>query len=363
MKNQINWHLFNISNNYLLRKKIDDCIILYDDKDYITFNVRYYEDILHMTNHNLPFESMNIYNIFETEIEGKLKQIITYEDFCLVPIYFSETKQGIQIINIGIFIMSKFAFKANKYYDEFHHCFMSLIKYGIEGTDTNIKELREKNYPELKADIDDVLYIKQAGFYFNLFKSLYYSYNNSLNKIYIKLPIETENNIYMIDVVDIFKTIYPYWQRWQIIWRSNKYAITQYLKFRPWTSMSSITDNTTKKYRNIVFNQSLMSENQVLNSLPDFSLAGKYGNPPINDKVNKKKRTKRIKDIDDSDKELSTIIDKIGTLQLRKGSITKEKQLANYSRFSGSKHLHYLKKDKIKEKSILNMLKDLHIIS
>ena len=159
MKHKINWHLFNLSNNYLLRKKIDDCIILYDDKDYLTFNIRYYKDILYTTNHELPFECIDLYNIFETKIESKLKQIITYGEYYLAPIYFSETKQCVKVVNMGIFIMSDFAFNVDNNFDEFHHCFMSLIKYGIEPTETEIEELKVKRYPELRADVDDVLYV------------------------------------------------------------------------------------------------------------------------------------------------------------------------------------------------------------
>jgi hypothetical protein len=346
MKIQLNWNLFNLSNNYLLQKKIDDCIILYDDKDYILFNIKYYQDFIYITNNNYYCDREELQNIFETEVEDVIKDYITYNDYYISPIYYTETDEGLIIGNIGIFITSNFCFKPGKELREYTQSFMTIIKYGLEPTETDIEELKTHRYPELKAEIDDILYIKQAGFYFNIFKSLYYTCNKSNNNTYINLAIKDKNDINPIDMKDLLRTIYPNWEKLQIIWRSNKYAITQYFKVKPWISMENITDNTTKKYRNIIFNQSLMSENKVINSLNLHTA--------ITDKSNEL--------IDKKEDNIETLIKKINKVSISKKSNNKDKKLlTNYAKYSGSKHLHYIKKEKIKDKFILDMLKELNI--
>jgi hypothetical protein len=340
MKYQLNWQLFDLSGNHLLKKKLDNCVILYDDKDYILVSFKYYKNVLFTTYHeNIDVNDLSY--LFINNVEDQLKELINYSEYILAPIYFSEDKEDLQTVNIGIFILDKFTVNKNmeKYIGEdIRHCFMSVIKYGLEPICTDIDELKTKRYPELKADIDDILYIKQAGFYFNLLKSLYYTCYKSINKTYI--PINTNTNI-LIDIAEIFETAYPHWDNWQIIWRSNKYAITNYFKNKKWNSESNLTDNTTKKYRNIVFNQSLMSKNRVINSLEDFH------------SIPKKKRTGFKKT------DMDITIEKMGNMNICGKNHSFEKQLKKYSKFSGSKHLHYLQVEKVKEKHISDMLKDL----
>lgn len=372
MKYQLNWHLFNLSNNYLLQKKLDDCIILYDDKDYINVNLKYYQDILFITNTN-TFVNNYLCDIFEKEVESQLADIISYGEYVVVPIYSNITlknKKQITVVNIGIFILSDFKFKTNTVYMDSTYIFILRIKYGLEATETDVEELKKKCYPELKADVNDILYIKQAGFYFNLFKCFNYTYKHNNNKIQLELPVNSIDDLVLVDIGDIFENAHSYWDKWQIIWRSNKHAITQYLKYKPWNSMSSITDNTTKKYRNIVFNQSLMSENKVINSLSEFNCARFIHNidnqfKPINNANNTDTNTNTKRKVKGSSKDddMTAIISKIGDMSLHKGKTRKtyEQRLSNYSRFTGSKHLHYLKREKVKDKSIIEMLRGLNL--
>jgi hypothetical protein len=342
MKYQLNWQLFDLSSNHLLKKKLDNCVILYDDKDYILVSFKYYKDVLFTTYHE-DIDINDLTYLFINNVENQLRELINYTEYILAPIYFSEDKEELQIVNIGIYILDKFIVNKNmeKYIGEdTRNCFMSVIKYGLEPTCTDIDELKNKRYPELKADIDDILYIKQAGFYFNLLKSLYYTCYKSNNKTYITIPINSNTDV-IIDIAEIFEIAYPYWDKWQIIWRSNKYAITNYFNNKKWNSETNLTDNTTKKYRNIVFNQSLMKNNKVINSLKEFNSIQKSERP----------KTKKT-DID-------ITIEKIGNMNICGKKHSFEKQLQKYSKFSGSKHLHYLQSEKIKEKRITDMLKEL----
>ena len=89
MKYQLNWHLFNLSNNYLLKKKIDNCIILNDDKEYISVNLKYYQDILFITEENtVDFNknNNNLIQLFRNNIEYKLKELLDYDEYYLAPI-------------------------------------------------------------------------------------------------------------------------------------------------------------------------------------------------------------------------------------------------------------------------------------
>jgi hypothetical protein len=351
MKYQLNWHLFNLSNNYLLKKKIDDCIILYDDKDYINVILKYYQDVLFITNTN-TFDNNNLYDIFKKDVETQLSNIINYGEYLIVPIYSNTTlknKNQITIINIGIFILSDFKFKKKLVYTDISNIFLLHIKYGIVENDDDIEELKTRRYPELKSNVDNILYIKQAGYYFNLFKCFNYTYKNSNKKIQLELPVNSKDELHIVDIGDIFENAHSYWDNWQIIWRSNKYAITKYFKGREWNSMNSITDNVSKKYRNIVFNQSLMSENKVINSINNINI----------DIINS--NNIKIKNNVDINYDLSQVINKVSNLSLHKNKKTYEERLKSYSKFSGSKHLHYLKKEKIKDKAIIEMLKELNI--
>jgi hypothetical protein len=352
MKYQINWQLLDLSSNYLLKKKIDNCVILYDDKDYVLVTIKYFKKLLFTTYHMEDVYAEDMEVIFKSQIEENLQSLINYSEYKLAPIYFSEGEMGCQIINIGIFILDGFSIKKSNESiigKDFRQCFMSVIKHGIEATNTNVEELRKERYPELKSEIDDILYIKQAGFYFNLLKSLYQTCQKSINKTYIEVPICSQNDIRLIDITELLETAYPHWIKWQIIWRSNKYAITQYFKGKKWNSESNITDNISKKYRNIIFNQSLMSENKVLNSL-----SASVFKPIKTVTKNKKgfKNTLKKTDID-------TTIEKMSNINICGKKYNFELQLKKYSKFSGSKHLHYLQKEKIKELSISEMLKDL----
>lgn len=353
MKYQLNWQLFDLSSNHLLKKKVDNCVILYDDKDYILVTIKYYKKLLLTTYHSDDVYAEDMTKIFISQVEEKLQNLINYSEYVLAPIYFSEGEMGCQIINIGIFILDGFSINVNKESligEDFKQCFMSVIKHGIEPTSTDVNELRTERYPELKADIDDILYIKQAGFYFNLLKSLYYTCQKSINKTYISVPISSQNDIRLIDIAELLETAYPHWTSWQIIWRSNKYAITQYFKGKRWDSESDITDNTSKKYRNIIFNQSLMSENRVLKSLSDSVFR------PIKPDIENKKGFKPNKKKSDID----TTIEKMGNMNICGKKSGVELQLKKYSKFSGSKHLHYLQKEKIKEAAIAEMLQGLN---
>jgi hypothetical protein len=391
MKYQLNWQIFDISSNYLMKKKIDDCVILYDDKDYILFVIKYYKELLFNTYHNEEIDATTLEDIYKTEVENEIKKLIDYSEYQLAPIYFSEIEEGFIIVNIGIFIIKgmKNVVNKSKLGNVCSQCFMAILKEGIEPINADIDELRVKRYPELKTDIDDILYIKQSGFYLNLFKSIYLTSVKSTNKSYITIPIMSLDDTKTIDISNAFIAAYPHWERWQIIWRSNRYAITQYFKSKRWNSMSCITDNITKKYRNIVFNQSIMSENHVLNSINfntfkpikpintikyinDDANCNDSHNDSCNNKVddnNKLKGTNSFKNMDSID----ITINKFSNMNIcgkkykgNKGKkegvkTTSSNDLVNFARFSGSKHLHYLQKDKIKDKELLKLLKELNI--
>lgn len=368
MKYLLNWHIFDLSNNWLIRKKMDDCIIISDDKYYFNFHIRYYHDILFNSIYTDELNSINFDREFEDKMKTKIDALIKYSEYYITPIYFSNLlnidANGYDcIISVGIFVLKDFRFiNSSVDHDYFAHNFMSLIKYGIEPTNISVDELRSKHYPELKTELDDMLYIKQSGYYFNLFKSFYKSYKHSLNKIYIKLPIKNENDIYMIDIMEIFEIIYPNWQDWQIIWKTNKTAIMEYIKFKPWQTMSTITDSKTKKYRNIILNQSLIYDNDVLklyikslNESDDSESINKLGHKMDKINIDSKKCKKHLIDTQ------SCLIKSFGKLNLRKKNYDRNKQLENYSKFTGSKHLHYLQKNKIKDKTLLEFINNLKI--
>lgn len=370
MKYQLNWQIFDISSNYLMKKKIDDCIILYDDKDYILFVIKHYKEFLYSTYHNNEIGTFELENIYKSEVEAVIKKLIDYTEYHLAPIYFSETETDMIIVNIGIFIIKDMKIVNDRIGNVCSQCFMAVLNEGIEPINADIDELREKRYPELKTDIDDILYIKQAGFYLNLFKAIYYTCEKSNNKVYITIPIKSLEDTRIIEIADAFNNAYPYWVQWQIIWRSNRYAITQYFKAKEWNSMRGITDNITKKYRNIVFNQSIMSENRVLNSLnlPAFKPI-----KPNNGYSNNKKHSTHKKSKNPSGNTFSnldsidTTINKFSNLNICGKNIKfncnkkvgESNELVKFAKFSGSKHLHYLQKDKIKDKEILELLKGL----
>lgn len=386
MKYQLNWHLFNLSNNYLLKKKIDNCIILNDDKEYISVNLKYYQDILFITEENtVDFNknNSNLIQLFKNNIEYKLKELLDYDEYYLAPIYsniITKQKKQISVINIGIFILSKFKFKSEKYNETIFTFFLS-IKYGIVPSNDNIEDLKTNKYPELKSNIDNILYYKQSGFYFNLLRCINYSYKSANLVKNIELPINSKNELHILDIGELFENAHSYWSNWQIIWRNTNEDIRKFLKFKPKNNMEFITDNETKKYRNIVVNQNLMSQNRLINSIFDNSNNNSSNSNNIRNNYNENNYQKLsnyfipIKDnlVNSNDKfndkcneneKMTNVISKLSKLSFKNNDgeclSSFPNRIKNYSKFSGSKHLHYLKKEKVKDKAIIEMLRGLN---
>ena len=352
---QLNWHLFNISNNYIISKHLDDCIILHDDKKYFMFNIKHYEDFKFISTTNQKISKINYVNEFVNSVKDTLNEYITYdEEIIILPIYNNELLENNMdiknIVNIGIFILKKIKF--NKKLNSNNLLFMPIVKYGIEPINYNIDELRQEHYKELKSDIDDIIYIKQNGFYFNLINSIYKTENIETKfkkEQFINLYMNTINDNHKINIINVLDIIRDFWPNWQIIWRGNKQNITKYLKYKPWEiSVQELTCNielikTNKKYANIIHNQSLLNCNNVINSLDLLinKIIDDTNNLKINDDENKKKISKITNN--------------------NKFKYDRAKILKNYNNFSGSKHLHYICKDKIKNLEIKKLLEDLYI--
>ena len=146
--------------------------------------------------------------------------------------------------------------------------------------------------------------------------------------------------------------------------------------------MEFITDNESKKYRNIVVNQNLMSQNRLINSIFDNSDNNTNNNSSSSNNIrnnnnenNYQKLSNYFIPIKDNlsnnnynksneNAKMTNVISKLSKLSFKNNdsecSSSFPNRIKNYSKFSGSKHLHYLKKEKIKDKAIIEMLRGLN---
>lgn len=380
----LNWSLFNLSNNTFLDKIKLDCIILRDDKKFAPIHMYYYTDIHYTTFYTYNFKDIindiDYMNEYETKIKSQLELIanVNNTELLIYPIYnnfdnyensdnyeTNETPKGIKkcnVINVGIFILNNFSFKCYTYYAYRIYNFMLSINNGLV-CDSNISKLetiKEEYYPDLFSSLKDNVFINQNGYNFNIIKSICSTKKNIENKT-IKLRISgningnlnnidytTEEIIYKkINIYEILQKLENKWPIYQIIWNTSQIWLKShnpYNSFQSGLNNMLITNNTTDKYKNIAYNQYLLQYN-----LPLIE----YNNLSIN----------KHNDIDDLVSSVSQLnVSKSKKISKCSSPIkdTRKERLKKYAKYSGSKHIHYYRKEKA-DKSLVDMLSGLNM--
>lgn len=342
MKITLNWHVFNLSNNYILSKVIDNCIILHDDKQAALINLIYYPNLslsvekdFHLENDKI-INDYYIENIFDKEIFSALSKKLNFKQYFISPLPKISIEDN--IYNIGVFILSGFSFKtstlANLNKDFISKTIMTKLYKGITVLSNDLKALKETYYPELKSTVDNSVYLKQEGFQFNLFLSIFNTIKNEDTTINI-ISNGQENEITLSNIFNICKIYSP---NWQIIWRSSKINIYKGLKQLPWHDMEHITEDSSKKYKNIIKNQQYYSINNVANNIignmESENMINQFSNLGINNN--------ELKDYEED-----KIVAKLGAITISKKinrKVDRATRLKRIAAITGSKHLHYLEK-------------------
>lgn len=346
---QLNWHVIDISHNFILNRINDDCIILLDDKQYLTFNMMFYQDLVFTSNAcKTDFNQSHLCELFESSIAAKLAKVAKYDKVFISLIYndsynICNSKTANPIVNIGIFVLSGFKMLKTNFPSTIKYFVINITK-GLEPNETNMELLRQEYYPEMFDSLTDEAFINQNGYHFNLMKALYESYihlKESNNNMYIDLFME-ENYYNVVSILDIIENIKDNWSSWQVMWYSNIHKLSGATPFKLYKPIK-VSDTVSKKYKNINENQSILSVNKLLSSKLTFSQSGK------------------LKQVD----EIDEIINKTKSVSLNDKEEKRKKVLAKYNRYCGSKHFHYVDKLKVekmkKQRDIIDMMKTVAI--
>lgn len=346
---QLNWHVIDISHNYILNRIDDECIILFDDKQYVTFNMMFYENLVFTSNVcKTDFNQSHLCELFEETIAAKLTKVAKYDKVFISLIYndsnnICNSETAIPIVNIGIFILSGFELLKDNFSNTIKYFVINITK-GLEPNETNMELLRQEYYPEMFDSLADEAFINQNGYHFNLMKALYESYirlKESNTNMYVELFME-EKYYSVVSILDIIENIKDNWSSWQVIWYSSIHKLSKAQPFKLYKPIK-VSNTISKKYKNINENQSILSVNKLLSKKSILSIKSK------------------------EDNELDELINKTKTVSLNDKEEKRKKVLSKYNKYCGSKHFHYINKLKVEKmkkqqlQDISDMLKDIKI--